>query len=97
MKSLSIAAIAGLGLLGGCLDDYMGPPPPPPAAVDSYDAWYDGYYGPIQDGYWDGDSFYYRDYEGGRWLRDRGHHFRHDSAPGFRRIQVRSRESRPDR
>ena len=49
-----------------------------------YDGFYDGYYGPLYDGYWGDDDFFY--HSGGRgrpFVRDEGHHFRHDAAGGF--------------
>jgi len=70
--------------LAGCADDYAygggvayGPGP------YAYDGWYDGYYGPIYDGYWGSDNyFYYRRGGGDRaYIRGDGGHFRHD-APG---------------
>ena len=51
----------------------------------AYDGFYDNYYGPIYDGYWGGGgAFYYRSHERGRWIRDRGNHFRQaPGGPGF--------------
>ncbi|EGD60946.1 hypothetical protein Y88_3450 [Novosphingobium nitrogenifigens DSM 19370] len=71
--------------LAACADDYAygggvayGPGP------YAYDGWYDGYYGPIYDGYWGSDNyFYYRRGAGDRaYMRgDRGH-FMHDAPRG---------------
>lgn len=52
----------------------------------AYNGYYDDYYGPIYDGYWRGDSFYWRDREGGPMRHDTGQHFRHDAAPGFHHV-----------
>lgn len=55
----------------------------------SYDGWYDGYYGPIYDGYWGSDNyFYYRHGNGDRgYMRgDRGH-FRRDTPQGQHNYQ----------
>jgi hypothetical protein len=49
-----------------------------------YDGYYDGSYGPLYDGYWGDDNFFY--YSGGRgqpFVRDESNHFRHDPASGF--------------
>lgn len=62
MKRLIIALGATLaaGLIGGCADTgygygadfYAGGP-------YAYDGYYDGFYGPIYDGYWGDDGFFY--------------------------------------
>lgn len=56
-----------------------------------YDVWYDGYYGPIDDGYWAGDGYFY--YSTGRnrdWHRGESGHFRRDAARGnYRHYQFR--------
>lgn len=47
--------------------------------------WYDGYYGPVYDGYWGngGAIYYYRMHERDRWRRDEGRHFRYgERSPG---------------
>ena len=57
------------------------------ASVDGpvyYDGYYDGYYGPNYDGHWGDDNFFYYSGGGGQpFVRDGGHHFRRDAAPGF--------------
>ena len=54
-----------------------------PLGVD-YDGFYDGYYGPVADGYWGDDGvFRFRDSLGHAFSRDEGQHFRHDAAPNF--------------
>jgi hypothetical protein len=50
----------------------------------SYDGYYDGYYGPMYDGYWgDDNSFYYSGGIGQPFVRDGGSHFRRGAAAGF--------------
>jgi hypothetical protein len=81
MKTFSILACGAVAaaLLGGCASGYG-------EGVTSvgfgYDGFYDDYYGPFVDGYWNHNTFFYADGRG-HWLRDRGHHFRRDAAPGF--------------
>lgn len=55
------------------------------AANDSYDAYYDGAYGPFTDGYWgtDGGFWYQNGSAGSSWARDEGGHFRRAPARGF--------------
>jgi hypothetical protein len=62
----------------------------PRVAVGYYDGWYDGYYGPVRDGYWQGDSFYYTTGRGG-WIVDSGNHFRRDRFDGGRSFHYRGR------
>jgi len=48
------------------------------------DGYYDGYYGPLYDGYWgDDDAFYYSGGPGRPFVRDEGSHFQHRAAAGF--------------
>lgn len=82
MTMISAAVLLALSTLplGACVDDYgyggvasYGPAP------YAYDGWYDGYYGPIYDGYWGSDNyFYYRHGAGERgYIRgDHGHFMR---------------------
>lgn len=72
-------------LFAGCADyGYYGSGP---VADVEYDGYYDGYYGPIYDGYW-GDSgvFFYRTSPEGRFRRGDVTHFRHEAAPGFNHV-----------
>lgn len=89
-RIFAIAMGAGL-LLAGCASGggyyggaYYGQP--------YYDAYYDGFYGPFNGGYWgpDGLSFYY--YDGRGYRRDRGHHFVHTPQSGYRYYHWRGRE-----
>jgi hypothetical protein len=80
-----LGATAALVLVAGCADDYYGPGPGYGPVVE-YDGYYDGYYGPVYDGYWRGGAFWYRSGEGGQWQRGDRAHFRRSSAPGFNHI-----------
>lgn len=55
----------------------------------AYNGWYDGYYGPIYDGYWGRDGFfYYRSAPGARaFVRGDRNHFRRDAPPPGGRYQ----------
>ena len=84
--SVYAALVLGLGGLSGCADDGMGfggGDAYYTAGPWTYDGWYDGFYGPIYDGYWGSDGvFYYRGSDGDRQFhRGSGTHFRHD-GPG---------------
>ena len=82
-------------MLAGCADygpGYYGPGPGGPVA---YNAYYDGFYGPIYDGYWRGGEFYYRSRGGGQWHRGGGDHFRHTAANGYNRIQGATQSDNP--
>lgn len=87
---------AAVAMLAGCADygDYADTGYPGdtayidygygPAADVAFDGWYDGFYGPIYDGYWDNDVFFYRTSpDATRFSRGDVTHFRHDAAPGF--------------
>lgn len=82
-----LIVMAAAALFAGCADYGVAYYGPGPVADVEYDSYYDGYYGPIYDGYWgDNGVFFYRSSEGGRWSRGDPTHFRHDSAPGFNHI-----------
>jgi hypothetical protein len=77
MKRVLILSLA-LGAmisLGGCTGYYGG------AGVgygynDYDDLYYDNYYGPVRDGYWSNDGwYYYRDRTTRKYRRDDGRHF----------------------
>ena len=51
-------------------------------------AFYDDAYGPFYDGYWSGDTFFYSTGRGHAFVRDSGHHFRHDEATGFHGVHT---------
>jgi hypothetical protein len=82
MKKLLLALGATVAL-GGCASDYYGPGPYPINGAPVYDAYYDGGYGGFYDGYWGpNDVFFYSRGPRGRYIADRGGHFRHDVGPG---------------
>lgn len=94
-KTLALLALSlSVTTLAACVDDGygygggVGYGPGPYA----YDGWYDGAYGPIYDGYWGSDNyFYYRHGAGERgYIRgDRGHFSREapQGRPNFQRFQ----------
>jgi hypothetical protein len=81
-----LVSAAAVTLLCGCAGSYGVAYNGPPGDVVAYDDFYDDYYGPIYDGYWGGDGFYYRSQAGGGFHRDDGQHFRREAAQGFHRI-----------
>ena len=82
--SVGLAAVASAGaLLAGCASGgYYGPD----SVAVGYDGYYDGYYGPIYDGYWRGDRFWYRDAAGHPFRRDENRLFSRRAATGFQHI-----------
>jgi hypothetical protein len=83
MKRLLLALCMALPALSvaGCYDDgYYGPGYA--SGPYGYDGWYDDYYGPVYDGYWGVDGyFYYRGSDHDRhFRRGDGSHFRHDQG-----------------
>jgi hypothetical protein len=104
-RRLILGAVAAAGLLAGCAGDYYGPGAYGPGpgyygagpgfgVAVGYDGYYDGFYGPIYDGYWRGGYFYWRDRRGRSFRRDNGRHFRRDPAQGFRHIQGERHDDR---
>jgi hypothetical protein len=85
MFRLALAAAAAL-ILSACADyygdDYALYPGRGYATADAI--YYDNAYGPLYDGYWDGDVFYYRVTPSGAYLRDDARHFRRDYYDGYR-------------
>lgn len=106
-RFLLFAAVSGAAAgLSACADYYGG------AGVgygynDYDDLYYDNYYGPVSEGYWDSDGwYYYRDRTTRRYRRDDGRHFRRDAANGYQSSRMRRgrdsnrgsrRNDRPDR
>ena len=78
----------GVGYYGG--GGYYGPV----ADVD-YDGYYDGFYGPVYEGYWNNNVFFYRNGDNDRWRRGDATHFRREAAPGFNHIQGHARAAPP--
>jgi hypothetical protein len=73
LSSVPLSACAGgYGMQVGYAEPY------------AYDGWYDGSYGPIYDGYWGNDGyFYYRHAEGeGAYVRGDRNHFAHQAPQG---------------
>ena len=70
--------------LSACADDGYYHGGPYVGAGLAYDGYYDGFYGPIYDGYWGGDGFFYYRHGAGerRFVRSDPTHFRRDSAGG---------------
>ena len=83
IKIILVSSVAA-ALLCGCAEGYgygYGGP-----AVVAYDGYYDDYYGPIYDGYWEGGVFFYRNNEGEGFRRGDAQHFRHQASTGFHHI-----------
>jgi len=88
-RPLMFACLVGAMVpLGGCVDHYRG------SAVVSwssypYYGWYDGFYGPIYDGYWGTDSFFYFRLNPADRVFRRGDamHFRREATPRFQRFE----------
>ena len=86
----AILALAGtMMMLGACaVDDRVADRGDVGASY--YDGYYDGAYGPFNDGYWGTDgAFYYSSADGSAWNRDDAHHFRHDMSDGFTHVHGR--------
>lgn len=90
-----LVSIAAAALLCSCAEEY-GYGYGPDVAV-AYNGYYDDYYGPIYDGYWEGDAFYYRPSAGGSFRRDEGQHFRHEAASGFHPVRGTAHKPRGER
>jgi hypothetical protein len=84
--AVGLAAVVSVGaLLAGCASGpYYGPGPGPVAV--GYDGYYDGFYGPVYDGYWRGGHFWWRDAAGHPFRRDNAGHFSHEGRTGFQHI-----------
>ena len=94
VKIILVSSVAA-ALLCGCAEGYgygYGGP-----AVVAYDGYYDDYYGPIYDGYWDSGAFYYRNHEGEGFRRDDGQHFRHAASTGYHHVRGTAHVSRGER
>jgi hypothetical protein len=88
-----IGVTAALLLSAGCADGgfHHG------GMAMGYDGYYDSSYGPIYDGYWGADNFfYYTDAAGHPFQRDEAHHFRHDAAQGYHAVHGNHRGPIPD-
>jgi hypothetical protein len=85
IKAILISAVA-TGLLGGCEGNYGVGYYGPPGEAIAYDGYYDDYYGPIYDGYWNNDVFFYRNHAGDQFRRDDSQHVRREATQGFHHI-----------
>ena len=82
MKPVLIAACAALAL-SACATDGVGW-----GGHGGYDAYYDDYYGPFADGYWDGDgAYWYSPGHGRPFVRDDAHHFQRGPGHGFHGVR----------
>jgi len=82
--TVTLLALASLPL-SACVADYgFGGPAVYGPEPYAYDGWYDGYYGPVNDGYWGDDGyFYYRHGDGDRaYVRGDRTHFVHQAPQG---------------
>src|SRR5579883_3241527 len=83
-----LSATVATALLAGCADTEGGYyHASGGVSAVGYDGFYDDYYGPFYDGYWAPDGFFYYSLGARRpFLRDEGHHFRHEAGDGFHAI-----------
>ena len=87
-RSLLFAAVLAAATLSACTGYYGG------AGVgygynDYDDLYYDNYYGPVHEGYWNADGwYYYRDRATRQYRRDDGRHFRRDAANGYHSSRI---------
>lgn len=91
MKRSTIALCSALLLvpLGACADYYGYDEDIYASRPYAYDGFYDGFYGPIYDGYWgDDDFFYFR-------RGDRDRHFQRGDHAHFRRAMPADGRFRP--
>ncbi len=78
-----VALAAGLCvMLAGCA--YReGPPGPYAGGPSYYDGYYDDYYGPVEEGFWGPDGYFYYGDHDHNFHRGEPAHFRRDAAQGF--------------
>ena len=84
MKAFVIAAVAGAALLTtACANDYYGPRHFHDGR-GGYAVYYDDHYGPVRDGRWGEDGYYYyRTGDRDAYVRDDERHFRRDAYEGY--------------
>ena len=83
-------ALAGCASGGGYAAGYG-----PGAGPGEFDTYYDGFYGPIDDGYWGPDAGFYYHGSDGRMVRDGGNHFRHQNFSGSHGMHSHPMPNRP--
>lgn len=95
--AILIGSVAAVALLTGCAyDDGRHHHHAYVAGGIDYDGYYDDYYGPIADGYWGTDNFfYYTDGPGHPYRRDEGRHIRREAANGFHTIHGHHSDAKP--
>jgi len=92
-RLLFLAAAAGMLAAAGCASDggYVGAGYGYNYAGPADDVWYDGYYGPYSDGYWNsGGAFFFRGQDG-HYYRDQANHFRTSSFNGSQHFTAHHR------
>jgi hypothetical protein len=104
-----LIAGAAAGMLAACADydtdygpdyysaDYYGAPSAYYGADVDFDGYYDGYYGPVYDGYWNTGAFYYRTSPSTGFVRGSADHFRRTATPGFNHIHGTTHMTAPAR
>ncbi len=94
-KPVVIAALAGLCLTACASGPYYGHGPGPGPVA--YDAYYDDFYGPFDDGYWGPDGgFYYSTGPDHHFVRDSGNHFRRQAGgSGFHGVHFHGGAGHP--
>lgn len=95
MKRLAPAlALATAVLVSACADTGYGGGY---GGAAYYDGYYDNFYGPVYDGYWGPDAFfYYRSAPSAVFIRDGAHHFRHENGPGFQHFRYQRHDGMPN-
>jgi hypothetical protein len=85
----SLATMALSIALSGCAGGYVGGDFGGPVAMADCGGYYDGFYGPVDDGCWGSDgAFWYHSADYG-WRRDEGRHFDHVRRDGAREFHGR--------
>ncbi len=88
-----LTALAITAGLGGCAGGYYGGDVGygygGPVAMSDCGGYYDGYYGPVDDGCWGSDGAFWYHGAGYGWRRDGGGHFDHAQRDGFHEFHGR--------
>jgi hypothetical protein len=56
-----------------------------------YDGYYDDYYGPVEEGFWGPDGYFYYGDHDHNFHRGEPAHFRREAAPGFHSFHIAAR------